>query len=133
MTTCRFALILGLIFVAIGVAGFIPALAHSAPGAHLGPNDDLLFGQFPVNGLHNAVHVLFGLWGLAASRATAHALSYARAIAIVYALLALAGVIPGLQTGFGLIPLYAKNVWLHGLLALTGAYFGWANRDPSRA
>jgi hypothetical protein len=140
MTTRTFALILGLFFVAAGLAGFVPPLAHPEMGMNMsgnmtgagaaafGPNDPMLFGLFPVNLGHNLVHVAVGLWGLAASRSASGALRYARAVAILYALLALAGLIPATQTGFGLVPLYAKDVWLHGAIALAAAYFGWVNR-----
>lgn len=148
MTTRKFALILGLFFVAAGLAGFVPPLAHPEAGtviadnlvgaashahAGFGPGDPMLFGLFPVGLGHNAVHLLFGLWGLAASRSAGRALTYARGVAILYALLALAGLIPATQTGFGLVPLYAKDVWLHGAIALAAAYFGWVNRNPNPA
>jgi hypothetical protein len=152
MSTRRFALILGLFFVAAGIAGFIPFFAHpeasgaladaaeasgNSAQAHggmmLGTGHDMLFGLFPVNPLHNGVHLLFGLWGLIASRRRGAALFYARFVAILYALLALSGLLPATQTGFGLLPLYAKDVWLHGAIALAGGYFGWvANESPPR-
>lgn len=143
MSTRRFALILGIAFIVIGLAGFVPALAHpammgnfaaAADGATpFAPSDPMLLGLFPVNAAHNLVHILFGLWGLAASRSASAALLYARAVAILYALLVLAGWIPGAERGFGLMPIYGKDTWLHGVLALTAAYFGWVNRNPDRA
>lgn len=142
MSTRRFALILGLFFVTAGAAGFIPFLAHPEAGAvlsgnlsaggspaMLGTGHDMLFGLFPVNPLHNGLHLLFGLWGLAAARRRGAALFYARMVAILYALLALAGLLPAIQTGFGLVPLYAKDVWLHGVIALAAAYFGWVTHE----
>ena len=147
MSTRRFAFFLGIFFIVAGIAGFLPFLAHPEAGATLpdnaiampghggailGTGDDMLFGLFPVNAVHNAVHLLFGLWGLAAARSWRGALVYARSVAIIYVLLAIAGLLPGAQTGFGLIPLYAKDVWLHGLIALGGLYFGWAARGADR-
>jgi hypothetical protein len=142
MSTRRFAFLLGFFFLLAGISGFIPFLAHPESGAALGDNavathglgtgDDMLFGFFPVNAAHNGVHILFGLWGLAASRSWRGALVYARSIAIIYFMLAVAGLLPATQTGFGLIPLYAKDVWLHGLIALGGLYFGWAARGADR-
>ena len=148
MSTRRFAFILGLFFVLAGIAGFLPFLAHpeagatlpdnmiAAPGhgaAILGTGDAMLFGLFPVNVAHNVVHILFGFWGLAASRSRRGAVAYARSIAVIYFLLAIAGLLPTVQTGFGLIPLYAKDVWLHGLIALGGLYFGWASQEGERS
>lgn len=146
MSTRRFALFLGIFFVLAGIAGFLPFLSHpeagaalpdngatmAGHGAILGTGDNMLFGLFPVNIAHNVVHLLFGLWGLTAARSWRAGLIYARSIAIIYALLAIAGLLPGVQTGFGLIPLYAKDVWLHGLIALGGLYFGWAARGADR-
>jgi hypothetical protein len=146
MSTRRFAFLLGLFFVLAGIAGFVPFLAHPEAGATLADNaiaaaghghailgtgDAMLFGFFPVNAAHNIAHLLFGGWGLAASRSRRGALLYARSVAVIYFLLAIAGVLPATQTGFGLIPLYAKDVWLHGLIALGGLYFGWTTHDGS--
>jgi hypothetical protein len=36
------------------------------------------------------------------------------------------GLTPVLNTTFGLITLYGHDVWLHALLAIIAAYFGWA-------
>jgi hypothetical protein len=133
MNTRTFALIFGIVFLAAGVAGFIPALLQPAQGGAVAPgmHHQLLLGMFPVNPLHNAVHIIFGLWGLAASRAQGQALLYARGVAIIYAVLTIAGWIPGLDTLFGLVPLYGNDIWLHLALAIVAAYFGWVNRSPA--
>ncbi len=42
--------------------------------------------------------------------------------------------VPGLEptrTTFGLVPIYGHDVWLHAVLALIAAYFGWVNRDTA--
>jgi len=124
-------------FLLVGVMGFIPALVTHPAGMAMHnvtvhANHGYLLGLFPVNAAHNVVHLLFGLWGLAAARSWRGALIYARSVAIIFFLLAIAGLLPGVQTGFGLLPLYAKDVWLHGLIALGGLYFGWAARGADR-
>jgi hypothetical protein len=86
-------------------------------------------GLFPVNVLHNIVHLLFGIWGILAARSLGGARTYFRAVAIIYALLTVMGLVPALYTTFGLIPIYGNDVWLHALLAIVAAYFGWMNRD----
>ncbi len=132
MNTRSFALIFGIVFIAAGVAGFVPQLLQPAEGGAVasGPHHQLLLGIFPVNALHNAVHLLFGLWGLAASRSASGALLYARCVAIIYAVLTVCGFVPGLDTLFGLVPLYGNDIWLHLGLAVVAAYFGWVNRSP---
>lgn len=92
-----------------------------------------LLGLFPVNILHNLVHILFGVWGIAASRGLGGARLYARAVAVIYAILTVAGFIPGLNILFGLVPLFGNDIWLHALLALIAAYYGWVQRDTPAA
>jgi hypothetical protein len=137
-------LIYGLVFAIVGIAGFFPAL--------LSPHDSVehsltiergaghLFGLFPVNVLHNLVHLAFGVWGLGAYRNASLAIRYARSVAVVYAILTVMGLIPGLDTVFGLVPVHGNDVWLHALLAAGAAYFGFirhgepepANRPAAR-
>jgi hypothetical protein len=89
-----------------------------------------LLGLFPVNVPHNLVHVGFGVWGLLAYRNTGAAVAYARVVAIVYALLMILGLIPGLNTVAGLVPLHGNDIWAHGLLAAGAAYFGFVWHGP---
>jgi len=129
MRTRYFALVYGIVFLAVGIAGFIPGLVTSPqPTADVALETGFgrLFGLFPVNWLHNLVHLAFGIWGLAAYRAFSQARLYARSVAVIYAVLAIMGLIPGLDTTFGLIPLYGHDVWLHAVLAAVAAYFGFA-------
>ena len=123
-----FALAYGIAFLLAGIAGFIPGLTVH-PGPEAGMQDaeayGRLFGLFPVNWLHNLVHIAFGIWGLAVYRSVPSARIYARTVAIAYVVLAVMGLIPGLDTIFGLVPLFGHDVWLHVLLAAGAAYFGW--------
>ncbi|HEX2525304.1 MAG TPA: DUF4383 domain-containing protein [Geminicoccus sp.] len=136
MRTRYFALVYGIVFLLVGIAGFIPGLVtYHEPAADVAATGEagtamhgLLLGLFPVNALHNIVHIVFGAWGLAAYRSFTGARTYARVVAIVYAVLAVMGLIPGLDTTFGLIPLYGHDIWLHIVLAAVAAYFGFFNR-----
>ena len=124
-----FALIYGILFLIVGIAGFVPGLVIPAAPPAEAPVDTgfgRLFGLFPVNWLHNLVHIGFGIWGLAAYRTFSAARLYARAVAVIYAILTVMGLIPVLNTFFGLVPLYGHDVWLHALLAIVAAYFGFA-------
>ena len=133
MSTRTFAMVFGIVFLLVGAAGFIPNLVQPLHPGHppVDPEGALLLGLFPVNMLHNVVHVLFGVWGLAASRSLGGSVAYARGVAIIYALLTIAGFVPNLNTMFGMVPLYGNDVWLHALLALVAAYFGWVHRNPA--
>jgi hypothetical protein len=139
MTIRFYALIVGIVFILVGAAGFVPGLT---PMAAMAPQDRgvtmmTLFGYelhlFPVNILHDLVHIGFGLWGVIAARGLGAARTFFRAVAAIYGLLTVMGLVPALATFFGLIPLYGNDVWLHAALALVGVYFGWVHRDPANA
>ena len=69
MTTVqRVAQIFGVVFILLALLGFFQGMSMES---------SLLLGLFPVNLLHNVVHLLFGLWGLLASRTFAGAKTYA--------------------------------------------------------
>jgi hypothetical protein len=135
MRTETFARIFGIVFLVVGVGGFVPGLTqpHDHPNLAVEAASGMELGLFPVNALHNIVHILFGVWGLVAARTFSAARTYARVVAIAYALLTILGLIPATNTTFGLVPIYGHDVWLHALLAGVAAYFGFAAREPSIA
>ena len=87
----------------------------------------LALGLFPVNVLHNLVHLAFGVWGLLAARTVVGSVVYGKGVAIIYGLLTLLGLIPATNTTFDLVPIYGNDVWLHAGLALLAAYFGFVH------
>ena len=122
-------MIFGVVFVLVGIAGlFVPN--------GMGMDADMdttgrLLGLFPVNLLHNLVHLAFGAWGLAAARSHEASRSYGRIGAVIYLVLAaLAFVDP---TMFGLVPIGDHDIWLHVVLALGLAYIGFGMARPARA
>jgi hypothetical protein len=129
MRTSTFALIFGILYLLVGFLGLIPAMlappALDAPPTRFTPLYGYLLGLFPVNLLHTGVHLAIGIWGLAAWSGATSAVFYARGLAVIYGVLAVMGLIPGLNTVFGLIPLHGHDVWLHGGTAAIAAYFGW--------
>jgi hypothetical protein len=132
MNTRTFARIFGIVFLIVGIGGFIPGLTTAAspdPGLTMTHGYGHELGMFPVNTLHNIVHLLFGLWGLVASRDTGSARLYARGVAIIYAVFTVMGLVPGLHTTFGLVPLYGADIVLHLLLALVAAYYGFVRKE----
>ena len=129
MRTRYFSLIWGIAFLLVGIAGFIPGLVSPPAGTHslaVEAGHGRLFGLFPVNVFHNVVHLAFGVWGLAAYRTFGAARTYARSVAVIYLVFAVMGLIPVLNTMFGLVPLHGHDVWLHLLLGAVAAYFGFA-------
>jgi hypothetical protein len=123
--TQRAAMIFGVAFVLFAAMGFL------LPGgmgmeSHPGPAPDLL-GLFPVNLLHNLVHLAFGVWGLLAARSLSASRGYHKGAAVIYVVLAILGFVA--PTGFGLVPLGGLDPALHIGLAAGLGYFGFVHRE----
>ena len=133
-------LTLGVIFLGLGIAGFIPSLVTLpanavSSGAPLGAEDipltagtdyldgfvrgfGYLFGLFPTNTLHNILHVALGLIGLYSATGSHGTFNYNRFCAGLLPLVALLGLLPATNALFGTLPIYGNNVWIS---AITGA------------
>jgi hypothetical protein len=123
------ALVFGIAFLAFGVLGLF---VHNGTG--MDANNETtgrLLGLFPVNLLHNLVHLAFGAWGLAASRSWGASRTYGRIGAAIYGVLVLLAFVD--PTTFGLVPIGSHDIWLHAVLAAGLAYIGFAGRDPGVA
>ena len=95
------AAVFGAVYVLVGILGFI-----LVPG---GEGD--LLGLFPVNALHNIVHVLLGAILLYGSMSYAAAIQTTRGVGVVLLLLGVLGFI--IPDGLGLVPLGGNDIWLH--------------------
>ena len=63
------ARLFAIVFLVVGILGFIPGIMTDAPGDFAGEESEAeLFGIFSVSILHNLVHLLFGIVGLALAR-----------------------------------------------------------------
>ena len=137
MNTRNFALVWGIVFLGLAATGLIPGLLQEPHAGDPALSVDSMHGRalgiFPVNILHTLVHLLFGVWGVIASRRLDAAKAYAKAVAIIYAVFVVMGLVPGLDTTFGLVPLHGNDVWLHILLAAPAAYFGFVHKDSRTA
>src|SRR5690349_16267498 len=108
MYTRHFALVIGVVFLIVGILGFVPGatvMMHDS-GNHLRVDAGYgyLLGMFPVNVVHNVVHLAFGIAGLLCFRNYFHAKRYAQTLAVVYGLVAIMGAIPAADTVGGLLP-----------------------------
>lgn len=109
----RVATIFGVLFVLVGLAGFTPAGLGVMQMDHSGAG--MLVGLFPVNALHNVVHLLFGAGGLWAGRTAARSLVYALGSGAAYLLLGVLGMFT--NSLFGIVPIGGYDVHLHLVLA----------------
>ena len=109
----RLAQIFGWGFIVVGIAGFFASGFSMTADHMLAPR---LLGIFPVNLVHNLVHLLFGAWGVASSRSLGATRAFLLGAGVIYLVLAALGVVA--PDGFGLVPLGGADVGLHVILAL---------------
>ncbi|MBX3300685.1 MAG: DUF4383 domain-containing protein [Nitrospira sp.] len=133
MTSRMFTRLIGALFLLVGVLGFIPGFLSNphpdaVPALFADEGYGLLFGLFPVNWIHNLVHLGVGIAALSSARSVRQARGFARGLTWFYGILAVMGVIPPLSMTFGLIPLHGWDVWLHGGTAALAAYYGYGKR-----
>ncbi|MCL4465192.1 MAG: DUF4383 domain-containing protein [Chloroflexi bacterium] len=87
-----FAAMLGAFLLLIGVLSFFGVVDFGAPTAGLYAGPGQLIGMFQIDGLHNAIHILFGIWGIAAGLASwGAARLYAQLAGLFFGLLFLLG------------------------------------------
>jgi len=124
----RIATLFGVVFALIGILGLTVS-----GGMQMGDaiNPPKLLGLFPVNLLHNVVHLLFGAWGLAAARSYASAVTFAKIGGVVYLVLAACGLF--IPTTFGLIPIGGNDIWLHAVLGIVLAGVGFTAKEEAAA
>jgi hypothetical protein len=59
------ALSLGLLFLLLDLAGFVPGFVTPSGNFTSQPGFGYIFGVFPTNYFHNAIALLVGVWGIA--------------------------------------------------------------------
>jgi len=106
------ARLVGVVFLLVAVAGFIPGLTTNLyDGLEFAGDDGTseLLGLFEVSVLHNIVHGLFGVAGLAMAATASGARTFLIGGGAIYLLLAAIQVI-----GAGdWVPLVGPDLWLH--------------------
>lgn len=128
------ALIYGIVFLLVGVAGFIPGLTQNLDtiqfAGHEG--DAMLLGIFHVSILHNIVHLLYGVAGLALARTAASARHYLLWGGVIYLGLALYGALIDYDSAANFVPLSDANNWLHLGLGVTMVALSFLPRTTQR-
>ncbi len=111
-----FALAVGIVFILIGILGFI-----------LDPMGGSLLNIFAVNIAHNLIHVLVGVLGIVAAY-TGWSRLYARGLGIVYLLVGILAFIPGLAPSdmlLGLVHINLADNLLHLVVGGAALYLGF--------
>ncbi len=125
------ALIYGVIFLLVGIAGFIPGLTSNYDTMQFAghTSEAMLMGVFQVSILHNIVHLLYGIAGLALARRSTTARHYLLWGGVVYLVLWLYGLFVGHDSPANFVPLNTADNWLHLALGLTMVALSFLRRD----
>ncbi len=126
------ARLLGVVFLLVGVAGFIPGVTTDLyDGLEFAGDDGTaeLLGLFEVSVLHNIVHGLFGIAGLALAATAAGARNFLIGGGAIYLLLV---VIQAVGAG-DWVPLVGADLWLHLVLGVALIGLGVATTRQSGA
>jgi hypothetical protein len=116
----RAAQAVGIVFLVVGVLGFIPGITSNYDTMQFAGHDSQakLLGLFQVSVLHNIVHLLFGVAGLALSRTASGARTFLVGGGAIYLVLWLYGLVVDHRSGANFIPVNGADNWLHLLLGL---------------
>ncbi|WJH25082.1 DUF4383 domain-containing protein [Pseudarthrobacter defluvii] len=129
-------LAVGVVFLLVGVLGFIPGITsnYGSLGFAGHGSDALLLGIFQVSILHNIVHLLFGIAGVAMARSAAASRNYLVVGGAIYLVLWLYGLFIGQDSGANFVPVNSADNWLHFVLGVAMIGLGVAlSRGTTRA
>jgi hypothetical protein len=116
----RVTAVVGVVFLLIGVAGFIPGITTHVGDITFAGHDSptKLLGLFQVSVLHNIVHLLYGVVGLILSRTAMTARLYLVGGGFIYLILWLYGLITGKASDANFVPFNRADDWLHFALGV---------------
>jgi Domain of unknown function (DUF4383) len=114
------AFAVGAVFLLVGILGFVPGITSNFDqltfaGHH---SEAALLGLFNVSVLHNLVHLLFGVAGVALARTFDGARSYLVGGGIIYLLLFIYGLVIDHDSSANFVPVNDADNWLHLILAV---------------
>jgi arginine exporter protein ArgO len=114
------ALLVGSVFLLVGVLGFIPGITTDYSTMEFASEDSgaELLGIFQVSVLHNLVHLAFGVAGIAMARTASGARTFLLAGGVIYLVLWLYGLIIDHDSGANFVPFNTADDWLHFVLGV---------------
>jgi hypothetical protein len=122
------AAVVGATFLLVGILGFVPGITtHYGAMTFAGHKSGAeLLGIFEVSILHNIVHLLFGVAGLAMSRTWSGARTFLIGGGAIYLVLWLYGLLINLRSPANFVPVNDADNWLHFLLGAAMVALGVA-------
>jgi hypothetical protein len=114
------ATVVGAVFLLVGILGFVPGITTDYGRMSFAGHDSgaMLLGLFMVSILHNIVHLLFGVAGLALGSVYDGALSYLVVGGAIYLALWVYGLVIDHHSGANFVPVNNADNWLHLILGL---------------
>ncbi|WP_336317625.1 DUF4383 domain-containing protein [Streptomyces lavendofoliae] len=114
------ALLVGAVFLLVGVLGFIPGITTNYDTLKFAEHhsEAKLLGVFQVSILHNIVHLLFGVAGIAMARAASTARTFLIGGGAIYLVLWLYGLIIDHDSAANFVPVNSADNWLHFVLGI---------------
>jgi hypothetical protein len=112
--------VVAVVFLVVGVAGFIPGITTNYDQMQFAGHESTaeLLGIFQVSVLHNIVHLLFGVAGLAMAMSRAAARAYLIGGGAVYGVLFVYGLLVDKRSDANFVPLDRADDILHLVLAI---------------
>jgi ABC-type transport system involved in multi-copper enzyme maturation permease subunit len=119
-TVQKAATLVGIVFLAVGVLGFVPGITTNYGSMQFASHDSAakLLGLFQVSILHNIVHLLFGIAGLALARTIRGAKNYLIVGGVVYLVLFIYGLAVPMDSSANFVPVNGADNVLHLLLGV---------------
>ncbi len=114
------AMVVGAVFLLVGILGFIPGVTTDYDGMTFAGHEStaMLLGVFHVSILHNIVHLLFGVAGLAMARTVSGATAFLIGGGVVYLVLWLYGLLIDQDSAANFVPVNGADNWLHLVLGI---------------
>jgi hypothetical protein len=125
------ALIVGAMFLLVGILGFIPGItSHFSDMKFASESSNAkLLGIFEVSVLHNIVHLLFGVVGIAAAKRYSSSRTYLIAGGVIYLVLWVYGLVIDKNSDANFVPVNTADNWLHFGLGVGMIALGLAHVD----
>ncbi len=113
-------------FLLVAVLGFVPGITTSYSELSFAGHESeaKLLGLFQVSVLHNLVHGLFGLVGLALARSVAGARNFLVGGGVVYLVLTVYGSVIDLDSAINFVPVNVADNLLHLVLGVAMVALG---------
>jgi amino acid permease len=114
------ALAVGVVFLAVGVLGFIPGITTDYGSMQFAGHESeaMLLGIFQVSILHNIVHLLFGVAGVMLARSFDGARAFLIGGGAIYLVLWIYGLFIDKESGVNFVPVNTADDWLHFVLGV---------------